>query len=219
MSSHSPLLTVAVLLASAFIIVAFRKNAYVSKGVFFGAGLLALFFSLQAVSLVLAVGPHSYVLGNFEAYKGIELVVDGLSAYASLVIALICLPIFWNATFTAQEETKSAAGMYALLSLLAAAMHGIVYAGDIFNLFVFVEISSLAATAIIAIKGTKQSIEATFKYLVMSALGSGSILFAVALLYMITGHLNMGLMRETLSLTASLYPLNYSAAIGLLLVG
>lgn len=216
--SHAPILMVVTLLTAGFIVPLVRKHLLVAKALFLGAGLLVTILSFLVAGNVLENGTMVYNVGGWAAPHGIVLVVDAFAAYVSLVISVISLVIFWFAVF-APREVKYEAGYYALILLLTAAMHGIVMAGDIFNLFVFVEISSLAAVAIIAVKGTKESVEASFRYLILSALGSGGLLFSIALLFMVTGHLNMDFMRQTLAVTAGQYPLNVLTALAFMVVG
>ncbi len=216
---HYPVLTIVVLLATAFVVPVLYKKQKLITWLFLGAGAVSFWFALGTAARVMSTGTFASVLGSWPVPFGIELQVDALGAFTSLVFATLALPIFWHAAMTAKKEVGSVSGYFTLLLLLTAALHGIVLTGDIFNMFVFIEISSLAAVAIIAIKLTKESIEASFRYLVLSALGSGGILFAIALIFMITGHLNMEFIYETLLSTAGHYPLNVTTAIGFMLVG
>jgi len=216
--NHAPVLIVVMLLAAGFIVPLLRKKMALGRILFLSVGLVVVILSLLTTFAVLESGTMVYAVGGWPAPHGIELVVDAFAAYSSLVISVISLIIYWFVVF-APREVKHEAGYYALILLLSAAMHGIVMAGDIFNLFVFVEISSLAAVAIIAVKGTKESIEASFRYLMLSALGSGGLLFGIALLFMITGQLSMEYMRVALSTTAGQYPLNLLTALGFMVIG
>ena len=216
--THAPVLIVAVLLLAAFITPLFGKRERAVNAVFLGAGLLAFALSLGMTMRVLAQGTLSYPVGGWPAPYGIVVWVDVFAAYSSLVIAALSLIISWFAV-SGPREVRHNSAYFTLILLLTAAMQGMVMAGDLFNLFVFIEISSLAAIAIIAIKGTRESVEASFRYLVLSALGSGGLLFSIALIFMITGHLNMDYIRTTLAVTATQYPLNLLTAIGLMVVG
>ena len=215
---HAPVLVVVTLLSAAFIVPLLHRKPSVAQVVFLAAVAVAALLSVRLALLVLREGTLSYYLGGWLPPFGIEVVADAFGAYASLVIALITLPIAWFVVF-APNEVAAPCSYMALILLLLAAMHGMVLAGDLFNLFVFIEICSLSAIAIIAVRGTRDSIEASFRYLVLSALGSGGILFAIALIFMISGHLNMGYIREVLAITASVYPLNILTALSFLFVG
>jgi multicomponent Na+:H+ antiporter subunit D len=215
---HTPLFIIVVLLLAGFVVPLLAKRQRLAEGIFLVTGAISLLLSLSLVRLVLRHGLITYNLGNWAPPFGIQLLVDSFGAYASLVLSVVSLPVYWFIVF-APNETSSKTGYLSLVLFLTAAMQGMVLTGDLFNMFVFIEISSLAAIAIIAIKGTRESIEASFRYLVLSALGSGGILFAIALIFMISGHLNMGFIREALSITASQYPLNILTALGFMFVG
>lgn len=215
---HAPVLVVVTLLSAAFVVPLLYRKPQVAQVIFLVAVALAAVLSVRLALLVLREGSISYYLGGWLPPFGIEVVADAFSAYASLIIALIALPIAYFVVF-APREVAAPCSYMALILLLLAAMHGMVLAGDLFNLYVFIEICSLCAISIIAVKGTRDSIEASFRYLVLSVLGSGGILFAIALIFMISGHLNMGYIKEALQITASLYPLNLLAALSFLFVG
>jgi multicomponent Na+:H+ antiporter subunit D len=80
---------------------------------------------------------------------------------------------------------------YTLFLLLVAGMNGVIIAGDIFNLFVFLEIASVSSYALVAYGVEKEELEAAFKYLVMSSVASLFILLGIAFLYSYTSTLNM----------------------------
>ena len=205
--THAPVLIVAFLLLAAFVTPLFGQRERAVNAVFLGAGLLAFALAVGMTMRVLAQGTLSYPVGGWPAPYGIVVWVDAFAAYSSLVIATVSLIISWFAV-SGPREVRHNSAYFTLILLLTAAMQGMVMAGDLFNLFVFIEISSLAAIAIIAIKGTRESVEASFRYLVLSALGSGGLLFSIALIFMITGHLNMEYIRTTLTVTAAQYPLS-----------
>lgn len=216
--THTPVLIVVILLSVSFVLPLLGRREQLARTLFLIAGVIALILSIRLTLMALTQGAVRYAVGGWIPPFGIEIVVDTFAAYSSLVIAGISLVIFWFAAF-GPKEVKYTNGYYTLLLLLTAAMHGMVLAGDLFNMFVFIEISSLAAIAIIAVKGTSESIEASFRYLVLSALGSGGLLFSIALIFMITGQLNMAFIREALTVTAGQYPLNVLTALAFMVVG
>lgn len=216
--AHLPVLVVVVLLAGAFVTPLLSRHIKTSRLAFLFSAGLALVLSVRLSAQVLQHGTLRYALGGWLPPFGVEIVVDAFSAFSSLVIAGISLVVFWFAAL-GPKEVQNETGYYTLLLLMSASMHGMVMAGDLFNLFVFIEISSLAAIAIVAIKGDSDSYEASFRYLVLSALGSGALLLSIGLIFMITGHLNMLFIMNTLAVTASQYPLNVVTALGFMLVG
>jgi len=82
--------------------------------------------------------------------------------------------------------------------LMIAGMNGVVLSGDIFNLFVFLEIASLASYALVGFGCEHEELEASFKYMVLGSIASAFILFAVALVYGNTGSLNMAYISKAI---------------------
>jgi multicomponent Na+:H+ antiporter subunit D len=80
---------------------------------------------------------------------------------------------------------------YTLFMLMLAGMNGMIITGDLFNLFVFLEIASIASYALVAFGTEAEELEASFKYAVMGSVASSFILLAVALIYSYTSTLNM----------------------------
>ncbi len=81
---------------------------------------------------------------------------------------------------------------FIMLNLLIASLLALVYTNDIFTAYVFIEINTVAACSIVLAKESGETIRATIKYFIMSALGSGLFLMGLAILYSLTGHLLMG---------------------------
>jgi multicomponent Na+:H+ antiporter subunit D len=80
---------------------------------------------------------------------------------------------------------------YSLFMLMVAGMNGVVLSGDLFNLFVFLEVASIASYALVAFGTDADELEAGFKYLILGSVASVMILFAVGTVYAVTGSLNM----------------------------
>ena len=88
---------------------------------------------------------------------------------------------------------------YTLILLMAAGMFGMMLTGDMFNFFVFLEITSISSCALIAFWTNKgKAVEAAFKYIVISTIGALFILFAIALLYGQYNALNMGVLANSI---------------------
>jgi multicomponent Na+:H+ antiporter subunit D len=81
---------------------------------------------------------------------------------------------------------------------MVAAMNGLVLAGDLFNLFVFLEIASLASYALVGFGCEHEELEASFKYMVLGSVSSSLILFAIALVYGNTAYLNMACISKAI---------------------
>lgn len=163
--------------------------------------------------------PLSYHLGSWPPAVGIEMNVDFI---ALLVMALICgvsLAIILYSRRYAEREVEEAKlpAYYALLLLMTAGMLGFVSTGDVFNLYVFMEIIAISSYALVAITGKRQAARAAFKYLLMGAPASILILLAIALLYAATGSLNMADLR--IQIATSGYPTLIFASCVLFITG
>jgi multicomponent Na+:H+ antiporter subunit D len=148
--------------------------------------------ALLILSILIPVtGTHGiYKIGNWPLGIGINFQVDGFTTLLLIIINLISFSavlfsIHYMARFTSKYK------YYSLFLLMVAGMNGVVLTGDMFNLFVFLEIASIASYALVAFGCEHEELEASFKYLVLGSIGSTFILLGVALLYGITGSLNM----------------------------
>ncbi|MBM7571712.1 complex I subunit 5 family protein [Aquibacillus albus] len=142
--------------------------------------------------LLILVINHSYPpkVYNVGAWglMGINLMVDPFSAMFLLMIAILFLPvIIFSVKYIKSHKHK----YFIFTYLMTAGIAGMVLTADLFNLYVFLEVSSLSSCALVALKNTNKGIEGTFKYLIMSTLGSFFILLATILTYSLTGTLNM----------------------------
>jgi multicomponent Na+:H+ antiporter subunit D len=139
-----------------------------------------------------------YKIGGWPAPIGIPLIIDGLSVFMLVTINLISFligifAINYMEKFTAKYK------FYTLYLLLVGGMNGVVLSGDLFNLFVFFEIASLASYALVAYGTEAEELEAAFKYMVMGVMGSLFILFAIGFLYSYTSTLTMADMANILN--------------------
>ncbi len=198
----------------------YKKNLFAKIGVIVAIA-NALLCSIGLLIYIYTYGTFSYYFGGWMAPWGIEFRVTFLSIFISLIILSMSLfvVVFSLQDILKEVELKKVPRYYSLFLLLVFSLVGISLTNDIFNLFVFVEISTLSACALISIVNRRQNIEASLKYLIMSSLGSGCILFAIALIYMVTGHLNMSQIGAELLTAWELYPKNVLAAASFLVVG
>ncbi len=170
---------------------------------------------------VMASGPILYRLGGHERLIGIELEVDLIAALISLFILGLALVIYIYSTGDATEgiEEREYARYYILFFILMFSLFGMVYANDLFNNYVFMEIMSITTCSIISIKRKKDTYTSAFRYVMLNEIGSLSFLFGVALLYMATGFTNITLLQQALSTLWPAYSANVIIALGFMLVG
>ena len=149
---------------------------------------------------VIQHGEVRYVFGGWAAPLGIEWVADGL---ASIIIVLLSLLGLLGVVFTGPTCPKTLGGRivhyYTLILLLVSALIGIVFAGDLFNLFVFLEVAAICSYALVGVAGGR-ALFAAFRYLILGTLGASLYLLGVSYLYAVTGTLNMGDMADKLPL-------------------
>ncbi len=152
---------------------------------------ISLTASVTGLIQVLINGPQSYFLGGWLPPIGIEYVLDHLSAFMAVVITSIAFlsMIFSRQTFL-KETPEKIVPLYSLLLLMIAGLAGIVITGDLFNVFVFLEIASLAGYAVMAI-GDDKAPAAVFRYVIIGTIGASFYLLGVGFLYFATGSLNM----------------------------
>ncbi|SDF85254.1 monovalent cation/H+ antiporter subunit D family protein [Halorientalis regularis] len=151
------------------------------------AGLAQLGLAATLAYRVFTAGPISYVVGGYEAFYGIELVIDGLSASVVVLIAAVSLGVL------AYARTAGPRGnpFYATYLLLVGGLTGVAVTGDVFNMYVFIEISGLTAYALVASGDTGRSAVAALKYLIVGTVGASLYLLGVGYAYIGTGTLNM----------------------------
>lgn len=157
------------------------------------AAVLSLAAAIQLVILVHADGPISYWLGGWEPPWGIEYRIDTLAAYVLLIVSAMAALVLLVAKDSVEKEIPESriAYFYAAFMLAFAGLAGIVATGDAFNVFVFLEVSSLSSYALISMGKDRRALNAAFTYLVMGTIGATFILIGIGTLYMMTGTLNM----------------------------
>jgi multicomponent Na+:H+ antiporter subunit D len=153
---------------------------------------VAFVLSLAGAQRVISDGVAlRYPLGNWLPPIGIEFVLDHLAAFMTVLITFIgVLVLVYAPRSLARETPGKEAFAYPAMALLLAGLTGMSLTGDLFNLYVFLEIAALAAYALLAV-GDRGAPVAVFRYLLVGALGGGFYLVGVAFLYFSAGTLNM----------------------------
>ena len=154
-----------------------------------------LVFGLSWLMLqkTLISGPFNYELGGWEAPFGIEYQVDTLNAFILLIVAAIGAVVMPYARASVNREVPAHKHtlFYTAYLLCLTGLLGITITGDAFNVFVFLEISSLSSYAMIALGRDPKALTASFQYLIMGTIGATFILIGIGLMYQMTGTLNM----------------------------
>lgn len=192
MLAHLPILQVIVPLMAAPLCLIINRSRVVWLFTLFVSG-LTFYISCLLLQQVMTTGVIIYELGGWEAPWGIEYRIDQLNALLLLIISAISTVVLFAAhTSINNELPESRHTLFYILYLLTfAGMLGIVATGDAFNVFVFLEISSLSAYALIALGKDRRALWASYQYLIMGTIGATFILIGIGLMYQMTGTLNM----------------------------
>lgn len=157
------------------------------------ANILIVWTAWSLLVQVRTEGVVRYALGGWAAPTGIEYYVDTMNATMLLLVSFIsCVALVYayksvnKSVLTVKHYLFYAAWMLCLTGLL-----GICITGDAFNVFVFLEISSLSMYMLIAFGSDKRALTASFRYLIMGSIGASFILIGIGFLYAATGALNM----------------------------
>src|SRR5687767_13635386 len=199
MIEHLPALQVVLPLAAAplIVLVGRRRFAWLATT---AVSYACLLISIHLLSRVASGGTISYAIGSWAPPWGIEYRVDALSGFVLVAVSL-------TASFVAPYAQRSIAAelpadrqylMYAMYCLCLAGLLGITITGDAFNLFVFLEISSLATYVLVALGPSRRALVAAYQYMIMGTIGATFYVIGVGLLYLVTGTLNLPDMAQRL---------------------
>ena len=132
--------------------------------------------------------PRPYLLGNWPAPFGIVLVLDRLSATMLLLTAVLAFAVVVYASGGWDERGRH---FHPLFQFQLVGISGAFLTGDVFNLFVFFEVMLIASYGLLLHGGGPRRLKAGFHYVAINLVGSTLFLFAVGLIYSVTGTLNM----------------------------
>lgn len=218
MSEHLLALQVVLPLVAAPLIVLVRRQAFAWLATT-AVSYACLVIAVQIAARVAAGGALSYPIGSWPPPWGIEYRADALSAFILVAVSL-------TASFVAPYAQRSIAAelapdrqylMYAMYCLCLAGLLGMAITGDAFNLFVFLEISSLATYVLIALGPRRKALVAAYQYMLMGTVGATFYVIGVGLLYLMTGTLNLVDMAERLRAVEDYRPV--LAALAFITVG
>jgi multicomponent Na+:H+ antiporter subunit D len=191
-AQHLPALQVVVPLLAAPVTVLLRHRS-VAFAVACAASWFALFAAISLWFTVDKSGTISYAIGNWPPPWGIEYRVDRLSTFMLVLVSgmsAIALPYTWRSIRDEIGHHQHYL-FYTMWLLCLAGLLGISITGDAFNVFVFLEISSLSTYVLIALGRDRRALVAAYQYLIMGTIGATFIVIGVGLLYLMTGTLNI----------------------------
>lgn len=209
MIEHLPALVIAIPLFGAFITPLFRKRYNLAALWAILISGLTLVLVLLLEYQVLTKGMMIYVFGadkptlvlpsGYRVPIRIMFQVDGIGAFMAISAGLMS---FVGAVYSYSHLQKETGleKYYTLLLLLTVGILGMVLTGDLFNLFVFLEIASIAGSALVGFRNYRgEASEAGIKYLIVSSVASLMVLFAVGILYGQYGHLNLAYLSKQIT--------------------
>ena len=192
MTHHFPVLLVLIpLLAAA--VCALVPQARVAWFIALAAIWTSFGIAMNLLARVYAEGTISYELGGWVAPYGIEYRIDLLNVFVVVIVTAIGAVVAPYALRSVERELPESdlTLFYAAFLLCFAGLLGIAVTGDVFNVFVFLEVSSLSAYALIAMGQDRRALTASFQYLIMGAVGATFIVIGIGMMYVMTGTLNM----------------------------
>jgi len=188
----------------------------------FLAGIAAASFTFLslAVSILLGISVFAgeriiYFAGGWKEPLGITLMLDPLSCLFLILTNTIAF-IIMVYSIVYMKKYNRAVYFFMLFMLILAGMNGILISMDFFNIFVFFEIASIASFVIVAFGLRAEELEASLKYTVISFISSTLILFGIAMIYGLTGTLNIPAFMQS---TTAMPQINLWFTVGLLLAG
>ena len=201
---HLPVLQVAIPLIAAPVCVLFTFGGHRKLAWCFTLVISWVSFAIAGALLshVLLEADISYAIGNWPPPFGIEYRVDPINAFVLLIISgisAIALP-FARLSVEQEIETDRHILFYTSYLLCLTGLLGVTITGDAFNIFVFLEISSLSTYVLIAtgVRQDRRALTAAYNYLILGTIGATFFVIGIGLLYMVTGTLNIADLAERL---------------------
>ena len=159
---------------------------------------ISLLSSVAILNSVIVHGTISYWIGGWKPPWGIEYRIDPLNAVMLVLISLLSLLVTVYAKESVERELPEKTTLFwSLFVLMITGLLGICITGDLFNLFVLLEVASLSGYALISL-GEKNAVFASFRYIVIGTVGASFYLLGVGYLYIISGSLNMADLSQLL---------------------
>ncbi|MBQ6458132.1 MULTISPECIES: Na+/H+ antiporter subunit D [Exiguobacterium] len=185
-----PVFPIVIPALAAILMMFMPKRVQLQRVMALGALVMTAIVSLFLVHTVSTEGIQTLNLGNWQAPFGITLVSDMLSALLVTTSTLLTLFIVW---FAVHYFSDSYEGNYLYISMLflLVGVNGAFTTGDIFNLFVFFEVFLMSSYVLIVLGGRGVQLRESIKYLLVNIIASALFVMSVALLYGVTGTLNL----------------------------
>ena len=189
---HLPILLIVIPLISGPLFVLIRDRKLV-HGAAITITWVTFFGSWHLLQQTLQQNSVVYEIGGWKPPWGIEYRIDALNAFVLFFVSFLGAVVitFGHASIKREIPRSKQYLFYATYMLCLTGLMGIVITGDLFNLFVFLEISSLSSYALIALGRSRKALMAAFQYLVMGTIGATFLLIGIGLIFQMTGSLNI----------------------------
>jgi len=204
---HFPVLQVVVPLIAAPLALLLRQRRLVYALMLLVSGAclgisLALWSAVQDGSVI------SYAIGSWPPPWGIEYRIDALNAFVMVLVSATALLTVIFSLHSIEIELPGHMHylFYTMFALCLAGLLGIAATGDAFNIFVFLEVSSLSTYVLIAMGRQRKALFAAYRYLIMGTIGATLIVIGIGMLYLLTGTLNLHDMATRLDTTQNTRP-------------
>ncbi len=220
LSKHLPMLVVAVPLFGACI-AALMPRAFLAWLV---TTVVCVAVAIMSVLLLFEVQEHgvlSYAIGDWRPPIGIEYRIDSVNAFILMIVSVIAAVImpFALKSVPLDVDTELQPWFYGTFLLCLCGLLGMAATGDAFNVFVFMEISSLATYVLIAMGRDRRALIAAYQYLILGTIGATFYVLGIGLLYIVTGTLNLADIASRIGEVYAVNPRPVMAALAFLVVG
>jgi multicomponent Na+:H+ antiporter subunit D len=160
-----------------------------------------------------------YELGGWAPPWGIAYEIDALNALIAFMVCIVSALVVIYARYSVPADIPADkhALFFAAFLLCMLGLLGMTMTGDIFNVFVFLEISSLSTYALVSMGRNRQALSASFQYLILGTIGATFFLIGIGLAYAATGSLNMLDLAQRLA--ESRHERTIETAMGFIFVG
>ncbi|MCB1509729.1 MAG: monovalent cation/H+ antiporter subunit D family protein [Hyphomicrobiaceae bacterium] len=219
--AHLPILQVLVPLFGALVSAFFRRGVF-AWAVALVVSWACFFISAWLLVKVMQTGQTlSYVMGGWSVPQGIEYRIDVLNAFVLVLVTSVgaVVMLYAKRSVAHEVDTHRQAWFYTMYLLCLTGLLGITVTGDAFNVFVFLEVSSLATYVLIALGRHRRGLLASYQYLIVGTIGATFYVIGIGLLYVVTGSLNLGDIAERLGPASADYSRPILAGLAFLTVG
>ncbi|MDD5594021.1 MAG: proton-conducting transporter membrane subunit [Candidatus Margulisbacteria bacterium] len=161
---------------------------------------LVMLYLLLQTAVLYFFRPYNFIIhfkpGDGVFPLGINLVLDGLSHLLLLAVTLVALAVtVYSIKYMVKYAGKEK--YYTLYMLMLAGMFGVILAGDLFSLFIFMEVAAISTYALVAFGTKAEELEAALRYLIIGSVASLLILFGLSIIYGLTGTFNLAEIART----------------------